>query len=87
MLDATDLHASYGHVPVLKGLSARFQAGRVTALVGPNGCGKSTLLKTIMGFLPLSSGKIRLGERSISEIGRRELARRIAYLPQEWPLP
>ncbi|WP_107676949.1 ABC transporter ATP-binding protein [Agrobacterium sp. LAD9] len=87
VLDATDLHASYGHVPVLKGLSARFRAGRVTALVGPNGCGKSTLLKTIMGFLPLSSGRISLGERLIGEIGRRDLARRIAYLPQECHCP
>ena len=81
MLDATDLHASYGHIPVLQGLSARFQTGRVTALVGPNGCGKSTLLKTIMGFVPLSSGRISLGDRLIGAIGRRELARRISYLP------
>ena len=87
MLDATDLHASYGHIAVLQGLSARFQTGRVTALVGPNGCGKSTLLKTIMGFVPLSSGRISLGDRLIGAIGRRELARRISYLPQECHCP
>ncbi|MDQ1195012.1 iron complex transport system ATP-binding protein [Rhizobium sp. SORGH_AS 787] len=87
MLDAMDLHASYGHVSVLRGLSARFHNGHVTALVGPNGCGKSTLLKTIMGFLPLSSGTITLEGRSIREIGRRHLARRIAYLPQECHCP
>ncbi|EGP55953.1 ABC transporter-like protein [Agrobacterium tumefaciens F2] len=71
----------------MQGLSARFQNGRVTALVGPNGCGKSTLLKTIMGFVPLSSGRISLDDRLIGEIGRRELARRIAYLPQECHCP
>lgn len=83
MLEAREIVAGYGRVPVLGGLSARFAAGRFTALVGPNGCGKSTLLKAIMGFLPLDGGEIRLEGRPILEIGRRRLARRIAYLPQE----
>lgn len=87
MLEAREITASYGSTPVLHGLSTRFAAGRVTALVGPNGCGKSTLLKAVMGFLPLAGGEIRLEGRPTRQIGRQSLARRIAYLPQECRCP
>jgi iron complex transport system ATP-binding protein len=68
---------------VLNDVSLGFAEGRFTALVGPNGCGKSTLIKAIMGFLPHSQGDITLGGASLRNIQRRDLARRIAYLPQE----
>ncbi|MBX2832165.1 MAG: ABC transporter ATP-binding protein [Rhodospirillales bacterium] len=68
---------------MLDGFSVQFKPGVVTALVGPNGCGKSTLLKSILGFLPKSAGTITLENREITGIPRRDLARRIAYLPQE----
>ncbi len=83
MLEATDIAASYGQVPVLEGLSVRFDRRRLTALVGPNGCGKSTFLKAVMGFMPITGGRITLDGQSVQGIGRRALARRIAYLPQE----
>nr|WP_245223893.1 ABC transporter ATP-binding protein [Rhizobium halophytocola] len=86
-MEAVDLAAAYGKTPVLHGLNARFAGGRLTALVGPNGCGKSTLLKAIMGFLPASSGEIRFDGQPIAGIGRRALARRVAYLPQECQCP
>lgn len=72
-----------GARPVVNEVSLGFAAGRFTALVGPNGCGKSTLIKAIMGFLPHVTGDIALGGATLSGIPRRELARRIAYLPQE----
>ncbi|NJO55812.1 MAG: ABC transporter ATP-binding protein [Rhodospirillales bacterium] len=87
MLAAEHLVVGYGRTPVLRGLTARFETGRVTALVGPNGCGKSTLLKAVMGLVPTSGGDVRLEGRPIRQIGRRELARRIAYLPQECLCP
>ncbi|MDG4721357.1 MULTISPECIES: ABC transporter ATP-binding protein [Thalassospira] len=83
MLSAQDLVVSYGKLPVLNGLSVRFDAGGVTALVGPNGCGKSTLLKSILGLMPKSGGSITLDDVPIESIPRRKLASRIAYLPQE----
>ncbi|MCC9621036.1 ABC transporter ATP-binding protein [Thalassospira sp. MA62] len=83
MLVIENLNVSYGKAPVLNGLTAQFDAKRVTALVGPNGCGKSTLLKSVLGFLPKSSGQISLAGQAISQMSRRDLARRIAYLPQE----
>ncbi len=87
VLSVHNISAGYGAQPVLSDLSVQFTAGRVTALVGPNGCGKSTLLKVIMDFLPVTSGRVLLGGQRLQAIGRRELARRLSYLPQEAHCP
>lgn len=75
---------------VLHGLSARFPAGRLTAVIGPNGAGKSTLLSICAGLLRPAEGRVLLGGRPIAALGRRPLARRRAYLPQnpavDWPI-
>ncbi|WP_040672029.1 ATP-binding cassette domain-containing protein [Nitratireductor indicus] len=85
LLTCNDLTVSYAPSakPVVDGVSVQFADGRFTALVGPNGCGKSTLIKAIMGFLPASSGSVLLNDTPLHGIGRRELAKRVAYLPQE----
>ncbi|MDF1791228.1 MAG: ABC transporter ATP-binding protein [Thalassobaculaceae bacterium] len=85
MLASHDLTVSYGpdSRPVLHALSVAFARERFTALVGPNGCGKSTLLKAIMGFLKPWAGRVTLDGAPLVGMPRRELARRIAYLPQE----
>jgi manganese/iron transport system ATP-binding protein len=62
--------------------------GTITALVGVNGAGKSTLFKAIMGFLPLSRGRIRLLGLPVREALRQNL---VAYVPQaeevDWSFP
>lgn len=87
MITVNNLCVSYGNALVIKGLDIAFSKGKFTALVGPNGCGKSTLLKAIMGFLPPDEGRIELDGRLISKMPRRDLARRIAYLPQDCDCP
>ena len=87
VLYTKEIAASYGKTRVLRGVSIGFRPGRLTALVGPNGCGKSTLLKAIMGFVPVDEGCVTLDGHPIQTIGRRALARRIAYLPQESHCP
>lgn len=62
----------HGHA-ALRGVSGRFEAGAMTAVVGPNGAGKSTLIKGIMGVLRPLSGRV-----SVGGVGRSELA----WLPQ-----
>ncbi|MFY4258451.1 metal ABC transporter ATP-binding protein [Achromobacter xylosoxidans] len=62
----------HGHA-ALRGVSGRFEAGAMTAVVGPNGAGKSTLIKGIMGVLRPMSGSV-----SVGGVGRSELA----WLPQ-----
>jgi iron complex transport system ATP-binding protein len=57
--------------------------GSLTGLLGPNGCGKTTLLKLLCGVLQPDHGRVRLGDRPLGSITRRELARHIAVVPQE----
>ncbi|SMX51067.1 ABC transporter ATP-binding protein [Actibacterium lipolyticum] len=83
MLDVNEVTVSYGATPVLDGVSARFKAGRFTAIAGPNGCGKSTLLSAVMGLIPVDGGIVNLDGTPIHTLPRRTLARRAAYLPQE----
>ena len=61
--------------PVVKGFSAEFRAGTVTAIIGPNGCGKSTLLLAMAGDLPIASGEILLNKNEVSQFSALELAK------------
>lgn len=87
MLEIANASVGYGNVPVLEGLSGRFERGRLTAVVGVNGCGKSTLLRAMAGLLPLMEGEVRMDGRSISAMQQREIARRVAYVPQGRSIP
>jgi iron complex transport system ATP-binding protein len=82
LLEATNLQFAYGDRPVLGGVSVRLNAGEVVALLGPNGSGKSTLLRVLLGQLRASSGEVLWEGRNVKDWPRRELARRVAYLPQ-----
>src|SRR5712675_2377425 len=58
MLKVENLHVSYGHIEVLKGISFTVEMGEIVALIGSNGAGKTTTLSTISGLLRPTSGKI-----------------------------
>ena len=53
-----DLTVSYRRHPALHHISGSFTQGSMTALIGPNGAGKSTLLKSILGMVPIDSGRV-----------------------------
>jgi iron complex transport system ATP-binding protein len=73
-----------GH-PVLQGLNLEIRAGQVTGVFGPNGSGKSTLLRCLNGALrPQSGGVLHEGKR-LDDLTPREIAGRIAVVPQETP--
>ncbi len=65
-LNATNLHAGYGGVPALHGISMEIQSGEIVALVGRNGVGKTTLVKTLMGLLPVTDGELLLDDQPIT---------------------
>ncbi|MFB6200794.1 MAG: ATP-binding cassette domain-containing protein [Halorhabdus sp.] len=67
-----DVVAGYGNKIVLNGVSFRSHDG-VTCIFGPNGSGKSTLLKTIAGIVPVQSGTIEYGGRSITGLTPHEI--------------
>jgi iron complex transport system ATP-binding protein len=68
---------------VLAGISIETGRGNLAGIIGPNGSGKTTLLKLLAGTLAPSSGSVSLEGRPLSEWSRRQIARKIAYVPQE----
>ena len=82
MIELKHISVGYGKQIVLNDLSAAFEKGKLTAVIGVNGCGKSTLLKTILGMVPVSNGEIAIDGRPLAEMSRKDIARSIAYLSQ-----
>ncbi len=82
MIEVIDLCADYGGNPVLDKVNMRLEPGKITALIGPNGCGKSTLLKTLVRIHHHNRGEIRVNGIPIEALTSIELARHVAYLPQ-----
>jgi iron complex transport system ATP-binding protein len=64
------------------GVSFEVPTGRITAVVGPNGSGKSTLVRAMLGRLPIAGGEILLDEKPLAMRDRREIAQRLAVVPQ-----
>jgi len=68
---------------VVRDVSISIAHGSLTGLLGPNGCGKTTLLKLLAGVLSPNTGHITLDGRAMAGLTRREVASRIAVVPQE----
>ncbi|QWF23858.1 ABC transporter ATP-binding protein [Nocardioides sp. LMS-CY] len=81
-LRADSVTVGYGEDPVVRDLSLTIADGRVTTIVGPNGCGKSTLLRTMSRLLKPTGGTVLLDGEPIQDIHTRDVARRMALLPQ-----
>src|SRR3989337_991429 len=83
-LEARALDAGYAQAEglVLRGLDIEVETGEVVALVGPNGSGKSTLLRALGRVLRPKGGVVFLDGRALAEWPTREVARRLALLPQ-----
>ena len=81
-----DVTVRYGHRVALDHVSASIPCGSLTAVLGPNGAGKSTLLRAILGWHPLDTGEIRIGDAHTQHV-----LPRFAYLPQrhavDWDFP
>ena len=81
-LTAHGVSIGYDGRPVIDGLDLTLPQGRVTAIVGPNACGKSTLLRGLARLHPLTAGRVTLGDRDVTGMPRKELARLVGVLPQ-----
>ncbi|ERL25185.1 putative ferrichrome ABC transporter, ATP-binding protein FhuC [Mitsuokella sp. oral taxon 131 str. W9106] len=77
-----DLSVTIAGHTILDHLSIAFPHGKRTAIIGPNGAGKSTLLRAIAGLSRDYEGEVTLGGKDIRHIGRSDLAKRLAILPQ-----
>jgi ABC-2 type transport system ATP-binding protein len=81
-VETTDLTRRFGRTQAVAGVDLTLEAG-VYGLLGPNGAGKTSLLRMLATVIPPSSGTLRLLGRDPGSYGlRREIRRRLGYLPQ-----
>ncbi|HEX6112204.1 MAG TPA: ABC transporter ATP-binding protein [Geminicoccaceae bacterium] len=83
LLEMRDIHAGYGGVDILNGVSLAVAPGEIVVMVGPNGAGKSTALKTVCGLITPRRGTIRFDGQDITGLPTEQAARcGICYVPQ-----
>lgn len=83
MLAVRNISVWFGPREVIGGLSLELAPGEIMALLGPNGAGKTTLLRALNASVPLASGTIMLDGIGLTDLSRREIARKIAVVAQE----
>lgn len=86
-LETRALCLAYEQRSIVHNLNLRLPPGKVTAIVGPNGCGKSTLLAGLARLHQPSKGSVLLDGKLITSLRSREIARRLALLPQDAVAP
>jgi branched-chain amino acid transport system ATP-binding protein len=83
MLEVTNVHAHYGHIEALHGVSIRVERGEIVTIIGANGAGKSTLLMTICGRPKASAGTIVFDGQRLNGLEPYDIvARGIAQAPE-----
>jgi branched-chain amino acid transport system ATP-binding protein len=83
LLEVDDIHAYYGSIHALKGITISVEKGEIVTLVGGNGAGKSTTLNTISGILKPREGDVRLDGASLSPLKPHDIvAKGISQAPE-----
>jgi urea transport system ATP-binding protein len=83
-LEVSALCSGYGSTRILNEVSLEVDAGEVVALFGRNGVGKTTLLKTILSYLPVNEGDVRIAGSEVSRLSTHAIIRLgVAYVAQE----
>jgi len=83
VIEVDDVCVEFGDATVLRDVSLSVGEGSFLALVGPNGAGKTTLLRTLNGLLEPTAGRVTVDGADVTGLSARELARRVATVPQE----
>jgi Cu-processing system ATP-binding protein len=84
MVIVEQVEKRFGRLEVLREVSATFEAGKITAIVGPNASGKTTLMKCILGLVLPDSGKVTIDGQNVQAAQTRD---HIGYMPQKAQFP
>jgi iron complex transport system ATP-binding protein len=82
MLAVDSLAFGFPRRTVGRDVSFTLAAGEVMCVLGPNGGGKTTLFRTLLGLLEKHSGSVKLDNEPLETLSRKEIARRVGYVPQ-----
>jgi branched-chain amino acid transport system ATP-binding protein len=83
LLEVSEIHAHYGSIEALRGVSLEVNDGEVVTLIGSNGAGKSTTLRSISGLTPASSGKVVFAGEEITHVAAHDIVGLgIAHAPE-----
>lgn len=86
-ITAKKLTAGYGGMPVFRDLDMEIPKGKITTLIGSNGSGKSTILKTMSRLIMPAAGGVYLEGKSIHSMPTKQVAQKLALLPQSAQSP
>ncbi|TCP55779.1 iron complex transport system ATP-binding protein [Tumebacillus sp. BK434] len=81
-LKTHNLTLSYGEATIIDSLNLAIPKGKITVFIGSNGCGKSTLLRSLARLLKPVSGAVLLDGTAVAKLPTKEVAKRLAILPQ-----
>ncbi len=82
IIECGNIVFSYNGTDVLNGINFSISPGQMVGILGANGAGKSTLLKILSGLLQPNSGETLYRNKELSKLGRKELSKHLAYIPQ-----
>jgi len=85
MIEVRNLTKRYGDITAVRDVSFTAQTGQILGFLGPNGAGKTTTMRIITGFLPATTGTVKVAGFDIFEQSH-EVRKRIGYLPESPPL-
>lgn len=86
-LSCSGLSVAYGPRVALKAFDLTLGKGEIRVLIGPNGSGKSTALHALAGLIAPSDGEVSVGGKAVASFSRRDLAKRLSFLPQQPAVP
>jgi len=83
MLNIDELHVHYGDSHVLRGVTLALPAGVSMGLLGRNGMGKTTLIRSLMGYVPVTEGRVRWHDKPVTGHAPERVARLgVGYVPE-----
>jgi iron complex transport system ATP-binding protein len=86
-LSTENLQIGYGDKTIVENLNLHINKGEITTIIGANGCGKSTILKTLARVHAAKSGIVYLDGKMIHKVPTKEIAKKMAVLPQSPEAP
>lgn len=86
-IETKNLDIAYEDTLIVKELNMQISKGKITSIIGANGCGKSTILKAVGRILKPKNGLVHLSGQDISKLSTKEIAKKMAILPQNPTAP